>query len=77
MGKLTRRNLLAAAGATTVGAGTTAIFGQDPPANRGPYNFQKISPRELIQRRHLPNVELITQKGITVLGLSGSVRKSS
>jgi protein SCO1/2 len=66
MGKPTRRNLLAAAGATTVVAGTTAIFGQDPPANRGPYNFQKISPRELIQRRHLPNVELVTQNSENV-----------
>ncbi len=61
MGKFTRRNLLAAAGVTTVVAGTTAIFGQDQPAHTGPYNFLKVSPRELIQRRHLPNVELITQ----------------
>jgi len=28
-----------------------------------PYAFQKIPPRELIRRRHLPNVELITHHG--------------
>ena len=69
MKKITRRTWLAAAGATTAVAGTTglagttALLGQDQPANKGPYNFQNISPRELIQRRHLPNVELITQDG--------------
>jgi protein SCO1/2 len=58
---ITRRNWLAAAGATTAVAGTTALFGQDKPATNQAYDFQDISPRELIQRRHLPNVELITQ----------------
>ena len=59
---ITRRKWLAAAGATTA-AGTTSLLGQDKPANNKTYNFQKISPRELIQRRHLPNVQLITQDG--------------
>ena len=65
---MTRRKWLAAAGATTaaVGAaslsGTTSLSAQEAtPANKHNYNFKKISPRELIQQRHLPNVELITQ----------------
>src|SRR5258706_3872568 len=59
---LTRRRWLAAAGATTAVAGTSSLFGQEAtPANTHNYNFKDISPRELIQRRHLPNVELITQ----------------
>src|SRR5438445_11252420 len=63
MEKTTRRKLLAA-GVTTVAAGTTAgLLGQDEPAKKPPYNFQNISPRELIRRRHLPNVESITQNG--------------
>src|SRR5438128_4052399 len=68
MGKMTRRNWLAAAGTTTVAAGatglvrTTSLFGQEAtPASKHNYNFKNISPRELIQQRHLPNVELITQ----------------
>ena len=53
---------MAAAGATTAAVGASSSFAQEPtPANLHNYNFQKISPRELIQRRHLPNVELITQ----------------
>src|SRR5882672_5138546 len=70
MERMTRRKLLAAAGATTVVAGTTGLagttdlFGQEAtPANTHHYNFKDIPPRELIQRRHLPNVELITQDG--------------
>ncbi len=72
MKRMTRRTWLAAAGVTTAVAGTsglvvtTDLFGQDKPANKGPYNFQNISPRELIQRRHLPNVELITQDSTKV-----------
>lgn len=65
---MTRRKWLAAAGATTaaVGAvsltGTTRLLAQEAtPANKHNYNFKKISPRELIQQRHLPNVELINQ----------------
>ena len=62
MGKMTRRNWLAAAGVTTAAVGTGNLFAQEStPASTHNYNFQKISPRELIQRRHLPNVELITQ----------------
>src|SRR5882724_4068504 len=65
---MTRRKWLAAAGVTTAAvgttglAGTTTLFAQEAtPASKHNYNFQDISPRELIRRRHLPNVELITQ----------------
>jgi len=59
---MTRRNWLAAAGVTTAAMGTSGLFAQEAtPANKHNYNFKKISPRELIQQRHLPNVELITQ----------------
>src|SRR6266478_4841606 len=68
MAKMTRRRWLAAAGTTTVVAGatglvgTTSLFGQEAtPASKHNYNFKNIAPRELIQQRHLPNVELITQ----------------
>ena len=67
MQKVTRRKWLAAAGVTTV-AGVTAgaadpvgLFGQDDTATSRRYNFKNTTPREAIQRRHLPNVELITQ----------------
>ena len=64
MGKMTRRELLAAAGVTTAVAGTTSVFAQEAtPASTHHYNFKDIPQRELIQRRHLPNVELITQDG--------------
>ena len=68
MAKMTRRNWLVAAGATTAAvgatglAGTRTLFAQEAtPASKHNYDFKKISPRELIQQRHLPNVELITQ----------------
>jgi protein SCO1/2 len=62
MGKMTRRNWLAAAGATTAAVGTSRLFAQDvTPASKHTYNFKDISPRESIQQRHLPNVELVTQ----------------
>src|SRR5204863_6715661 len=68
MKKINRRNWLAAAGATTAGiaasslVNTSSLFGQEAtPASKHNYNFKNLSPRELIQRRHLPNVELITQ----------------
>ena len=67
MKKINRRNWLAAAGATTAAVGVTGLtgttlFGQEAtPASKHNYNFKNFSPRELIQRRHLPNVELITQ----------------
>src|SRR6476620_9673857 len=62
MAKMTRRNWLAVAGATTAAVGANSVLAQEAtPASTHNYNFQKISPRELLQRRHLPNVELITQ----------------
>ena len=66
MKKMTRRNWLATAGVTIAAAGTADLFGQDEPTNVKKYNFQNISPRELTQRRHLPNVELITQDSTRV-----------
>jgi protein SCO1/2 len=66
MKKMTRRNWLAVAGATTAAVGVTSLSGtalgqEATPASKHNYNFKNSSPRELIQRRHLPNVELITQ----------------
>jgi protein SCO1/2 len=70
---MTRRKWLAAAGTTTavVGAGALTgaipVFGQEAtPTDKHRYNFKDSSPRELLQRRHLPNVELINQDGKTV-----------
>lgn len=62
MENFTRRNWLALTGASTaaVAAGPLAL-GEDYARNRHPFVFEKVTPRELIQRRHLPNVELITQ----------------
>jgi protein SCO1/2 len=66
MKKMTRRNWLATAGVTIAAAGTVDLFGQEEPTTVKKYNFQNISPRELTQRRHLPNVELITQDSTKV-----------
>ena len=67
MRNVTRRNWLAAAGATTAAVGVNGmaeaanVFVQEANSpSKNSYNFEDISPRELIQRRHLPNVELIT-----------------
>jgi protein SCO1/2 len=67
---ITRRKWLAAAGVTTVAVGasglaeTTNLFAQEAtPKSKQRYDFKDISPRELTQRRHLPNVDLITQDG--------------
>jgi protein SCO1/2 len=62
MRKVTRRKWLAAAGTAAAAVGANGLLAQEPtPASTHNYNFQKISPRELIQHRHLPDVELITQ----------------
>jgi protein SCO1/2 len=70
MSKMTRRKWLAAAGTTTavVGAGaltgTIPVLGQEAtPKSKQHYDYKNSSPRELLQQRHLPNVELITQDG--------------
>jgi protein SCO1/2 len=73
---MTRRGWLAsvgAAGATAAAAATTLAQEKQANNNNGRagdagrrYNFQNLSPRELIQRRHLPNVELVTQDGARV-----------
>ena len=61
MERMNRRKWLAAAGTTTVAAGASVVLAQHKPANNQRYNFKKLSPRDLIQQRHLPNVELVTQ----------------
>src|SRR5690242_3342440 len=61
MRKITRRQWLATAGAATAAATTATVLGQQNSTTAPRYSFQDISPRELLQRRHLPNVELITQ----------------
>jgi protein SCO1 len=78
MKRMTRRGWLAsvgAAGATAAGAVAATTLAQEKQANNNNgragdagrrYNFQNLSPRELIQRRHLPNVELVTQDGARV-----------
>jgi len=70
MPKMTRRKWLAAAGTTTAvvsaGAltGTIPVVGQEAtPKSKQHYDYKNSSPRELLQRRHFPNVELITQEG--------------
>lgn len=64
MSKITRRGWLAVAGSASVVAGSArglpAGNGLSDYPSRG---FQNIPPREIIQRRHLPNVELTTQDG--------------
>ncbi|HYX30003.1 MAG TPA: SCO family protein [Pyrinomonadaceae bacterium] len=61
MAKITRRQWLATAGTATATITAGAVLGQQNSPATAKYNFQKISPRELLQRRHLPDVELITQ----------------
>ena len=68
MSRMTRRKWLAAAGATTAAVGAGALTGALPvlgqeatPKSKQHYDYQNTSPRVLLQRRHLPNVELITQ----------------
>ncbi|MFL6210196.1 MAG: SCO family protein [Pyrinomonadaceae bacterium] len=63
MARMTRRDLLKAVGATTAVAGAATLAQEKPAGDAKRYNFQNLSPRELIQRRHLPNVELVTQDG--------------
>lgn len=67
MAKMTRRNWLAAAGATTAAVGSGSLVGsvdlmaqEATPLSKQRYNFKDVSPRAQIQKRHLPNVELIT-----------------
>src|ERR1043166_1230037 len=61
MGKITRGRWLATAGTATAAATAGTVSGQQNSTTAPRYSFQDISPRELLQRRHLPNVELITQ----------------
>src|SRR5690349_2625176 len=58
---MNRRKWLAAAGTTMVAAGGNVVLAHDKHEKTQRYNFQKLSPRELTQQRHLPDVELTTQ----------------
>jgi protein SCO1 len=68
MPRMTRRGWLAVAGSASAVAGSASglLAAVHDPSNNPPRGFQQIPPRELIQRRHLPNVELITQVGTKV-----------
>ena len=67
MSEITRRTLLSSAGMAAVAMGlgvrTFTAEADEPTVSR---HFQSIPARELIQRRHLPNVELVTHQGKTV-----------
>ncbi len=64
MEKVTRRSLLVATAAAPVMVGLAgSALAEDGAKPHPPYHFENISPRELIRRRHLPNVELITMDG--------------
>jgi len=64
MSGMTRRGWLAVAGPASVVVGATGgLLAAHDLSNHPPRGFQRIPPRELIQRRHLPNVELMTQDG--------------
>jgi len=63
MRKMTRRTWLAAAGMTSVAVGLGSGAMADDTATSNPRHFKDVPPRELIQKWHLPNVELITQDG--------------
>jgi protein SCO1/2 len=64
---MTRRAWLAVAGSASALAGSAAgLIAGDDRVNQPPRVWEHVSPREVIQRRHLPNVELITQDGKNV-----------
>jgi protein SCO1 len=62
MAGMTRRGWLKVAGPASVVVGATGgLLAAHDPSDHPPRGFQNVPPRELIQRRHLPNVELMTQ----------------
>ena len=64
MTKITRRGWVRAAGGGAAVAGlAVAARSDDNPAYKHSFRYEKVSPRELIHRRHLPNVELVTMDG--------------
>jgi protein SCO1/2 len=67
MSEMTRRTLFSAAGMASVAVGFwVGTLAAEEAKSEAPRHFQSIPPRELFQRRHLPNVELITHQGKTV-----------
>ena len=64
MAEITRRGWLAVAGSASAVLGSTVrLVGANDSSRHSAHGFRQIPPRELIQQRHLPNVELITQEG--------------
>jgi protein SCO1 len=67
MSVMTRRVGLTTLGLALVGAGVAAWSESKPPATTSLQPAgANVSPRERIQRKHLPNVELVTHQGKTV-----------
>ena len=63
MAHITRRNWLMAGGTASALAASTIALATDASTTKPARTWQSIPPRELLQRRHLPNVELVTQDG--------------
>jgi protein SCO1 len=63
MTKMTRRTWMTAAGMTSVAIGWAGGVMAQEHKDSNPRHFQDVSPRLLIQQRHLPNVELVTHEG--------------
>ena len=63
MSRMTRRGWLAVAGSASVVAGSARSLVAAHESSDNPRGFQQIPAREVIRRRHLPNVELTTQDG--------------
>lgn len=64
MSPMTRRTWLVIAGsASTVAGSPGEVVAAHVPTKNPRHDWQRIPPRDLIQRRHLPNVELMTQDG--------------
>ncbi len=57
---MTRRAWLATLGLAPFAGGLVA---EADGTKSGQYTFQDIPPRELLRRRHFPNIELVTHKG--------------
>ena len=66
MADMKRRTLLVGAAAGSVIAFLSPV-GSKSNQSRDAYQWQNIPPRELIRRRHFPNVSLITHEGRKVL----------
>ena len=66
MSGMTRRTWLAAGSASAMVGVSARLGAGDGHTNQPTRKWEQVSPREVIRRRHLPNVELITQDGNSV-----------